>query len=40
MESTGYSLTDQQPAAETDSGYRYADPEQIRTSIPLPFGKN
>lgn len=38
MESTGYSLTDQSPAAE-DSGYRYADPEQIRTSIPLPSDK-
>ncbi|KAJ9104734.1 hypothetical protein QFC20_004507 [Naganishia adeliensis] len=31
MESTGYSLTDQSPAAE-DSGYRYADPEQILRS--------
>lgn len=34
MESTGYALPDPPPAQETqnsaDSGYRYADPEQIR----------
>lgn len=40
MESTRYSLTEQVPTAEStdsESGYRYADPEQIRESIPVPF---
>jgi hypothetical protein len=37
MESTGYSLPDPPPpeAESTDSGYRYADPEQIRESHSL-----
>lgn len=39
MESTGYALTDQPPvesAQDSDSGYRYADAEQIRESARPP----